>query len=110
FARQFFDYTALFIVHGDVAEGRDAFGDGSPREKVARLLVPLDAESILAAGRRSKRPVRTKPKPDALDPVLMTDLGRDGTTECVVFPIIVRTRVVSLILGDGGATGVEDLS
>src|SRR5207237_885714 len=33
FARQYFDYTALFVVHGDVAEGRDASGDGASREK-----------------------------------------------------------------------------
>src|SRR5262249_32679316 len=35
FARQFFDYTALFTVHGEIAEGRDAFGDGASRDKVS---------------------------------------------------------------------------
>lgn len=109
FARQFFDYTALFTVQGNTAEGRDAFGEGAPREKVARLAVPLDAESMLSSARRAKKPVRMKPATDALDPVLMADLGRDGLTECIVFPIVVRTRVVALILGDGGTTGIEDL-
>lgn len=109
FARQFFDYTALFTVQGNTAEGRDSFGEGAAREKVARLAVPLDAESMLASARRAKKPVRAKPARDALDPVLMTDLGREGDTECIVFPIVVRTRVVALILGDGGSTGIEDL-
>jgi hypothetical protein len=109
FARQFFDYTALFIVQGEIAEGRDSFGEGAPREKVARLAVPLDAESMLASARRAKKPVRMKPAQDALDPVLMADLGRDGTTECIVFPIVVRSRVVAMILGDGGTAGIEDL-
>lgn len=109
FARQFFDFTALFTVQGNTAEGRDSFGEGAPREKVARLAVPLDAESMLAAARRAKKPVRMKPAMDALDPVLMADLGRDGLTECIVFPIVVRTRVVAMILGDGGSTGIEDL-
>jgi hypothetical protein len=109
FARQFFDYTALFTVQGSIAEGRDSFGEGAPREKVARLAVPLDAESMLASARRAKKPVRMKPAQDALDPVLMADLGREGTTECIVFPIVVRSRVVAMILGDGGTTGIEDL-
>jgi hypothetical protein len=109
FARQFFDYTALFIVHGEMAEGRDSFGDGAPTAKVARLSVPLNLDSLLSAARKAKKPLRMMPREDALDVVLMTDLGRDGRTECIVFPIIVRTRVVALILGDGGTTGIEDL-
>ncbi|MBX3229236.1 MAG: hypothetical protein KIT84_18555 [Labilithrix sp.] len=108
FTRQFFDYTALFVVQGDVAEGRDAFGDGAPRDKVARLAVPLDDEGILGGARKEKKPVRRRPSAVA-DAVLMTDLGRDGQTECIVFPIVVRTRVVSLILGDGGTSGIEDI-
>jgi hypothetical protein len=109
FARQFFDYTALFIVHGDIAEGRDAFGEGASREKVARVGVPLDLRNILASAREQKKLVRTKPQSEGLDPVLMADLGRDGTTECVVFPVVVRTRVVALLFGDGGQSGVDDV-
>jgi len=109
FTRQFFDYTALFIAHGDIAEGRDAFGDGASRDKVARVGVPLDLASLLARAREAKRVVRAKPSSEGIDPVLMADLGRDGTTECVVVPIIVRTRVVGLLLGDGGASGIDDV-
>ena len=105
FARQFFDFTALFTVQGNTAEGRDSFGEGASREKVARLAVPLDAESMLASARRAKKPIRTKPARDALDPVLMADLGRDGLTECIVFPIVVRTRVVALRSSVGESGG-----
>ncbi len=55
FARQYFDYTAVFIVHGDIAEGRDAFGDGAPRDKVARIGVPLDMRAS------SRQHVRRRP-------------------------------------------------
>jgi HEAT repeat protein len=108
FARQFFDYTALFTVHGDVADGRDAFGDGASRDKVARIGVPLDLPNLLSKARDDKRPVRAVPSREGLDPVLMSDLGRDGTTECIVLPIIVRTRVVALLFGDGGPSGIDD--
>jgi hypothetical protein len=107
FARQFFDYTALFIVHGEIAEGRDAFGEGSARDKVARIGVPLDLPNVLTTSRNQRNVVRSRPSKEGLDPVLMADLGRDGNSECIVFPVIVRTRVVALLFGDGGATGID---
>ncbi len=110
FARQFFDYTAFFIVHGDIAEGRDAFGDGASREKVARVGVPLDLQNILATARGEKRSYRGYPHTEGLDPVLLADLGRDGKSECIVFPVVVRTRVVALLFGDGGVSGIDDES
>jgi hypothetical protein len=107
FARQYFDYTAVFIVHGETAEGRDAFGDGAARDKVARIAVPLDLPSILAEARQSKAMLQRVPSAEGLDAVLMADLGRSGKTTCVVLPVVVRTRVVAMLLGDGGDTGIE---
>ncbi|MDB5218489.1 MAG: hypothetical protein JWO86_6416 [Myxococcaceae bacterium] len=107
FARQYFDYTAVFIVHGEIAEGRDAFGDGAARDKVARIGVPLDLPSILSAARESKKMLQRVPAAEGLDAVLMADLGRSGKTTCVVLPVVVRTRVVAMLLGDGGETGIE---
>ncbi len=107
FARQYFDYTALFIVQGEVAMGRDAFGDGAPRDKVARIGVPLDLPNLLTQARNDKGTVRAVPKKDGIDPVLMADLARSGTTECAVIPIVVRARVVALVFGDGGMTGID---
>lgn len=108
FTRQFFDYTALFVVHGDVAEGRDAFGEGASRDKVRRIGVPLDLEGLFFAARGEKKRVRATPAKEGLDSVLMTDLERPGETECVIFPIVVRTRVVALLFGDGGPSGIDD--
>lgn len=107
FVRQYFDYTAVFTAHGELAEGRDAFGDGAARDTVARILVPLDVPSLLSAARTKKAVLQRVPSADGLDSVLMNDLGRSGATGCVVLPVIVRSRVVALLLGDGGKTGIE---
>lgn len=107
FARQYFDYTAVFVMHGEIAEGRDAFGDGASRDKVARIGVPLDMPSILSVARDKKGMIQRVPSPDGLDAVLMNDLGRSGKTLCVVLPVVVRTRVVAMLLGDGGDTGID---
>ncbi|AKV00036.1 Vegetative cell wall protein gp1 precursor (Hydroxyproline-rich glycoprotein 1) [Labilithrix luteola] len=110
FARQYFDYTVLFTVHGDIAEGRDAWGAGASRDRVARIGVPLDLPGILAMTREQKLPITKRPAPDGLDSVLMNDLARPGETECLVVPVIVRTRIVALVFGDGGADGVDPTS
>jgi hypothetical protein len=110
FARQYFDYTALFGVKGDVAEGRDSFGDGTSREKIVRVGVPLDLPGLLATARTTRALVREMPDRDGIDGVLMEDLGRTGKTECFVVPVVVRTRVVAMVVGDAGAGGVDEES
>jgi hypothetical protein len=108
FSRQFFDYTALFVVHGDNAEGRDSFGDGAAREKVARIAVPLSLHGFLATARDDKEILRAMPARAGADPILMADLGREEGSEIIVFPIVVRKRVVALLFGDGGLSGIDD--
>jgi hypothetical protein len=108
FGRQFFDYSALFVVHGDIAEGRDAWGAGASRERVLGIGVPLDLPSVFATARELRRAVTTRPLPDSLDAVLLGDLQRSGATAIMAVPIVVRTRVVALLLGDSGE-GSADL-
>lgn len=108
YSRQYFDYTALFLVKDDVAEGRDASGEGAPRDLVARVGVPLDLPSLLGKARNEKKLVRGKGDPSGVDGVLAKDLARKGNTEWVVLPVVVRKRVVALLLGDGGEGGIDD--
>lgn len=107
FARQFFDYAALFLVHGDIAEGRDAFGAGASRERVIGIGVPLDLPSLLSRARDERSAVISKAPTDGLDSVLMTDLQRPLDGEIAVVPLVVRTRAVALMLGECGETGVD---
>jgi hypothetical protein len=102
FSRQFFDYTALFIAHGEIAEGRDAFGDGAPRERVVGIGVPLDMPSIFATARERRAPVIVRPSIDGVDGVLMSDLRRPTSVHAAVFPLLVRGRPVALLYTDTG--------
>jgi hypothetical protein len=109
FARQYFDYTALFLVKDEVAEGRDAFGDGASRDKVTRIGVPLDQPSMLAEARSTKTIVRGKPAAAGIDAMLVADLGRPRESRHVILPVVVRTRVVALVLCDAGE-GIDEES
>ncbi|HEY1960701.1 MAG TPA: hypothetical protein VGH28_34050 [Polyangiaceae bacterium] len=106
FARQFFDYAALFIAHGEIAEGRDASGEGAPRERVVGIGVPLDMPSILQAARERKEPVVMRPSPDGVDGILISDLRRPASVEAAVIPVLVRGRPVALLYGDA-TSGVD---
>jgi HEAT repeat protein len=110
FSRQYFDYAALFIVHGDIAEGRDAFGAGASREKVVGIGVPLDLPSsgLLARARDTRNPVWAMPSTTGIDAVLLGDLDRKLVrSDVIVVPLVVRNRVVALLYGDAAEAGVD---
>ena len=107
FSRQFFDYAVLFLVHGDIAEGRDSFGTGASADRVVGIGVPLDLPSLLSDARDSRAPVLARAPADGIDAVLRADLQRPRDSEMAIVPLVVRTRVVAILLGDCGDAGVE---
>ncbi|WP_437281870.1 hypothetical protein WME90_15340 [Sorangium sp. So ce375] len=108
FAQQYFEYTVLFTVHGERAEGRNASGPGAERERVAKIAVPFERPSALARARALRAPLVTALAGSAPDAELQRELGRKVHAAAVaVVPIVVRGRAVALIYGDDGATSVE---
>ena len=107
FTRQFFDFAALFLVHGDIAEGRDAFGVGASRERVLGIGVPLDLPGLLASAREKRAPIVEKAPADGVDAVLLADLQRSRDAEIAIVPLVVRTRAVAILVGDCGEAGID---
>lgn len=108
FAQQYFEYTVLFTVHGERAEGRNAAGPGAERERVAKIAVPLDRPCVLARARTLRAPLVTALAGSAPDAELQRELGRAVHAAAVaVVPVVVRGRVVALVYGDDGASSVE---
>jgi hypothetical protein len=108
FARQFFDYSAFFVVHHDTAEGRDAFGDGASRDRVAGIQVPLDGPSLLKKARDYGEATVIAPATEGLDAVLWTDLQLTKKTPVLLVPLVVRRRVVGLLLGHTGDLAIDE--
>ncbi|MBK8252150.1 MAG: HEAT repeat domain-containing protein [Polyangiaceae bacterium] len=119
FAQQYFDYCALFVVHGDVAEGRDSAGRGADRDRVRAIGLPLDLPSTLAAARDRRTTVLAELDSTGLDAELLRDLGRAPASELpvptapthrgasIVIPVVVRDRAVALLFGDDSPASVE---
>lgn len=106
FARQYFDYTALFMVQGDVAEGREAHGAGVIQ--IRDLGVPLDLPSILNRTRISRSAVVGRLQHDGVDAVIAADLKRPRGASAAAVPLCVRTRVVALLYGDNGDDDISE--
>jgi hypothetical protein len=107
FARQFFEYSVLFTVHGDLAAGHDAWGAGSSREKVRAVGVALDLPGALSEARDRATPILAKLKRAGLDADLRNDLARSATAEVLILPIMVLGRCVALLYGDDGDLAVD---
>jgi HEAT repeat protein len=107
FSRQFFDYSVMFLVHGDIAEGRDAFGAGASRERVVGIGVPLDLPGLIAGVRERRTAVITKAPADGLEAELLADLQRARDAEVAIVPLVVRIRAVAILVGDCGDHGVD---
>lgn len=106
FAAQFFEYSALFVVHGDLAEGRDAHGSGASRAKVRSIGVPLDLPSSLTSV-VAKEPYRlTRLAASGMDAALLKDLERPPGPLALLLPVRVRGRTVLVLYGDHGEDDV----
>ncbi|MFK7989282.1 MAG: hypothetical protein AB8I08_24900 [Sandaracinaceae bacterium] len=100
FAVQFFDYTSLFVVHDNQADGRAAHGPGAPLDEVLSLSFPLDAPSLFADARRTRTPHVRKLDRSEVDRDIAVGLRRIHAPVALVMPIAIRQRVVLVLYGD----------
>ncbi|MBK9002146.1 MAG: HEAT repeat domain-containing protein [Myxococcales bacterium] len=106
FASQYFEYSALFAVQGDVAEGRDAHGPGADRARIRGIGVPLDLPSSLSSAKNAKTFRLLTLEQDGLDASLAKDLQRPSSRVVLLLPLVVRGRSVLLLYGDHGDADV----
>ena len=108
YAKQYFEYAALFVVHGDLAAGNDAWGPGASRDKVRGIGVALDLPSALSDARDRAAPIIVRLNRAGLDADLRKDLSRAALQPVLVLPIMLRARCVALLYGDAGEEPVRD--
>lgn len=106
FASQYFEYSALFAVQGDVAEGRDAHGPGAERARIRAIGVPLDLPSSLSTVKNAGSFKLVTLEKDGIDASLARDLQRETSRVVLLLPLVVRGRSVLLLYGDHGEADV----
>ncbi|HMJ15888.1 MAG TPA: hypothetical protein VK524_30940, partial [Polyangiaceae bacterium] len=107
FVAQYFEYAALFVVHGDLAEGRDAQGPGASAGRINAIGVPLDLPSSLADARRDGSWHLTRLGGEGIDATFASDLERAVGPIVLLLPVAVRGRCILILYGDHGSNDVE---
>ena len=80
------------------------FGAGGDLERhIEAVLVPIDADSVLARAATSGQPYLGASPQGILDVRVLRALGRADAREIAVLPIAVHGRVVNLLYVDAGA-------
>ncbi|MEI8258754.1 MAG: hypothetical protein WCJ30_24040, partial [Deltaproteobacteria bacterium] len=102
-------YAAVFVLHGDVAEGLDARGAGLGGDGVRGIAVPLGAPGSFQAVRARGEPVLGALGASGTDAVIQRDLGRDAVANVALMPIHIAGRVALVLWADCGA-GALDLT
>ncbi len=111
FARQFFDYSALFGVTGKTAEGRDAFGPGATSDEVRRMSIPLDVPGRFAIVSRLREVTLEPMNTSELDTQIVGELRRPPKVLALLVPIALRERTVLVLYADraGDAFEIRDI-
>ena len=105
-ARLYVANVALLVVHRGMVMG--LFADGGDLDHhIEALLVPIDADSVLARAAHGE-PYRGAPPQGAIDERVLRALGRADARELAVLPISLRGRVVNLLYVDGGERAIAE--
>lgn len=109
FCAPYFRRRLLLVRRKDQIVGWRGEGEGIDRESVRGIEIPISEPSVFLGLTESTSfwlgPLPTLPANQAL----VRGLGRPSPKECVVLPILLRSRVVCFLYGDngeGGTTGV----
>ena len=112
FARQFFDFTALFVVQDEEAELLDAMPmDDDTLESARRVVAPLGEPSTFSWIYEGLVPIVGSLQRSEIDRAIKEALGREQRQPSMLAPVMIRKRVVLFLYGDrsGESFGVQDL-
>ena len=112
FVRQFFDFTALFVVHDGEAEGLDCAGVAAPTlEAFQRVSIALDAPSAFGVAAEGLQPMMTHLDSSDEEKSMRRKLRRAKPVASIVVPVAIKRRVVLLFFGDrnGEEFGIADV-
>ncbi len=107
FASQAFDFTALLLVHGKIAEGRTLVFRGKEPQPAGYVRVPLDQDGMFQNVFETQGFHLGPAGIAQTDVDLLSSLRRDAPKSCAVIPVFLRGRVILMLYGDSGQRGVR---
>ncbi len=109
YARDFFQFTALFAVTRDAVAGHDGLGpDGDARDLVRTVAIYAEDPGMFRTAIETMAPYLGKAdRAAAGNQAVLDALGRGTPRTMLVTPILLRRRPVCLLYGDNGPAPVS---
>lgn len=100
-ARHYATAAALFVVNKGIVAGLSGAGGGL-EERIEGIMIPTNADSLMATPIETGRPVRSAAPLGAVDQRVLRAMGRDTVHHVAVLPIVIGKRAVNLLYVDAG--------
>ena len=100
-------FVSVLTVHGEIATGKIALGEGwIDREILAQLAVPLGEPSSIRTMLETRAPYLGRLGEDAVTRAMLEALGRKCPVHGLLYPLLLKDRVVAILLADAAGAKI----
>ncbi len=109
YARDFFEYTALFAVTFDAVAGHDALAatDEAAKDQCRMAAVPISEPALFRAVLEARAPYLGPPPRDVGSDAVLRLLRREAPRVVLLYPVVLRGRIVCILYADNGEAPVS---
>jgi HEAT repeat protein len=108
YARDFFDYAAMFAVTRDAIWGHDALGpEEGAREACRGVAVAIEEPGFFGPAIETAGPYLGPVAPGPASDAVLTGLGRGAPRTVLLYPVVVGDRPVCVLYADNGEAPVS---
>jgi hypothetical protein len=108
YARDFFEFAAVFAVTRDAVWGHDALGlEEDARQRCRGVAVAVEAPGFFRPVVETSGPYLGPPVRDPVTEGVLAGLGRGAPRTVLLYPVILRDRLVCILYADNGEAPVS---
>ncbi len=108
YARDFFEFAALFAVTRDAVWGHDALGlEEDARERCRSVAVAMEEAGLFRPVLETSGPYLGPPAHDPVTDGVLSGLGRGAPRTVLLYPVTLRDRPVCILYADNGEAPVS---
>jgi len=108
YARDFFEFAAVFAVTRDAVWGHDALGlEEDARERCRGVAVAVEEAGFFRPVVETSGPYFGPPARDPVTEGVLAGLGRNAPRTVLLYPVILRDRPVCILYADNGEAPVS---